>query len=157
MFIAYNNQRVDKPIGSCRQLFIDDDVIAAVKNVTRRQHTPRKHPANPLVERDTPWEHTPFFRTSAFNVIRDPADGVFKCWYEDMYEMFGGGFQFEDAAGGGEGAPQPHLLRPIGRWHYLGKAKTGPLPDRRSRHQYRDLGSGYAHRIAHGAAGRVRC
>ena len=102
MFIAYNNQRVDKPIGSCRQLFVDDDVIAAVKNVTRRQHTPRKHPANPLVERDTVWEHTPFFRTSAFNVIRDRVAGVFKCWYEDMYELFGGGFQFETPQGVGK-------------------------------------------------------
>ena len=102
MFIAYDNQRVDKPIGSYRQLFVDDDIIAAVKNVTRRQHTPRKHPANPLVERDTAWEHTPFFRTSAFNVIRDPADGGFRCWYEDMYEMFGGGFQFETPQGVGK-------------------------------------------------------
>ena len=72
-----------------RQLFIDDDVIACVRNVTRRQHTPKKHPQNPLIEHDQPWEVTPEFRLSTFNVIRDPADSLFKCWYVDFYDSFG--------------------------------------------------------------------
>ena len=40
------------------------------------------------MRRDQPWEDTPYFRTSAFDVVRDPADGLFKCWYEDVQNYF---------------------------------------------------------------------
>ena len=89
MFAAYSRNKVFKEIGTIRQLFIDDDVIAGVTNVARRQHVPTKHPDNPLIRKDQPWETTPYFRTSAFNVTRDPADGLFKCWYEDVQDYFG--------------------------------------------------------------------
>ena len=89
MNVAYTRDMMYKSIGNRRQLFIDDDVISAVHNISRRQHTPKKHPANPLIERDKPWEVVPYFRTSTFNVIRDPDDGLFKCWYEDYYDYFG--------------------------------------------------------------------
>ena len=89
MFIAYAQDKIFKDIGTSRQLFIDDDVVASVKNVTRRQHTPRKHPDNPLIKRDKPWEVTTYFRISCFNVIRDQADGLFKCWYQDFIDYFG--------------------------------------------------------------------
>ena len=89
MFVAYSKDWVYKDVGTKRQLFIDDDVVASVKNVTRRQHTPEKHPDNPLIQRDKPWEATTYFRTSCFNVIKDPADGLFKCWYQDFYDYFG--------------------------------------------------------------------
>ena len=89
MNVAYARDRIYKSIGNRRQLFIDDDVIAAVHNISRRQHTPVKHPENPLIERDKPWEVVPYFRTSTFNVIKDPVDGMFKCWYEDYYDYFG--------------------------------------------------------------------
>jgi hypothetical protein len=89
MIIAYSREWQYKEIGSNRQLFFDDDVIACVRNVKRTVHTPKKHPANPLMKRDKPWEVLPYFRSPCFNVIRDPADGLFKCWYEDQYEFFG--------------------------------------------------------------------
>ena len=89
MFAAHSRDRVFKEIGTTRQLFVDDEVIASVRNVKRTQHTPKKHPSNPLIRKDQPWETTPYFRTSAFNVIRDPADGLFKCWYEDVQNYFG--------------------------------------------------------------------
>ena len=88
MHVAYSRDKVYKDVGSRRQLFIDNDVIAVVKNVTRRQHSPEKHPDNPLIQRDKPWEGIPYFRSSTFNVLRDPADGLFKCWYSDFYEYF---------------------------------------------------------------------
>ena len=89
MYVAYSEDKVYKDVGTKRQLFIDNDVIAVVKNVTRRQHTPAKHPDNPVIKRDKPWEAATYFRTSCFNVIRDPADGLFRCWYEDFYGYFG--------------------------------------------------------------------
>jgi len=89
MYVAYSRDTVSKDVGTTRQLFVDDDVIAVVKNVTRRLHSPRKHPGNPLIVRDKPWEGATYFRTSSFNVIRDPAEDLFKCWYEDFYGYFG--------------------------------------------------------------------
>ena len=88
MYFSYSREHAFKEVGETRQLFIDDDVIASVQNITRRPHSPRKHPANPLIRRDQPWEDTPYFRTSGFDVIRDPADGLFKCWYEDVQNYF---------------------------------------------------------------------
>ena len=40
------------------QLFIDDYLIAAKHNVQRRYHPFRKHPDNPLIVLDQPWEGT---------------------------------------------------------------------------------------------------
>ena len=88
MYYSYSREHAFKEVGETRQLFIDDDVIASVQNITRRRHSPRKHPANPLIRRDQSWEDTPYFRTSGFDVIRDPADGLFKCWYEDVQNYF---------------------------------------------------------------------
>ena len=89
MVIAYSRERQYKDIGHARQLFVDDDLVARVRNVKRTQHIPRKHPANPLIQRDRPWEVVPYFRINTFNVVRDPDDGWFKCWYEDYYDYFG--------------------------------------------------------------------
>ena len=81
MYLAYSPEKIHKDIGQTRQLFIDDDLVAVVKNVTRRQHTPAKHPANPIIKRDREWEGIPYFRSCSFNVHRDPRDNLFKCWY----------------------------------------------------------------------------
>ena len=88
MNVAYTEDKVYKDVGDTPQLFIDDDVVAVVKNITRRQHTPVKHAANPLIQRDKPWEVTPYFRTSTFNVKHDTGANLFRCWYEDFYEYF---------------------------------------------------------------------
>lgn len=89
MFVAYTRDKVYKDVGTTRQLFIDDDVVAVVKNITRRQHSPQKHPANPLIKRDRPWEVVPYFRTSTFNVIWDQSAGLYRTWYDDFFEYFG--------------------------------------------------------------------
>src|SRR3990172_7335231 len=85
MYVAYAPDKVYKDVSTVRQLFIDNDVIAVVKNVTRRQHTPKKHPQNPLIRRDQPWEGNTYFRLSTYNVIWDQADARFKTWYQDFY------------------------------------------------------------------------
>ena len=85
MSVAYSEDQVFKYIGDSRQLFLDNHMVAAVKNLTRRQHTPQKHGSNPLISRDQPWEVNPYFRTSTFSVVQDASDGLFKCWYQDFY------------------------------------------------------------------------
>ena len=89
MNVAYAPDRFYKDVADTRQLFVDDDVVAFVHNVTRTQHSPIKRHENPLIRRDQPWEVIPYFRCPTFNVIQDPQDGVFKCWYEDYYDYFG--------------------------------------------------------------------
>ena len=86
MYVAYSEDKVYKDVGDTSQLFIDNDVIAVVKNVTKRQHTPKKHQDNPLIRRDKPWEGNTYFRTSCFNVAHDRANGMFQSWYQDFYE-----------------------------------------------------------------------
>ncbi len=89
MYIAYSREFQYKAVANRRQLFFDDDVVACVRNVKRTQHSPQKSAANPLVARDRPWEVVPYFRTPTFNVVKDPAQNLFKCWYEDYYDYFG--------------------------------------------------------------------
>ncbi len=76
-------------IGSQPQLFVDDVLIEAAQGLTRRWHKPRRHGNEPVIRRDRPWEQTLYFTYSNYVVIRDPADGLIKCWYEDLGEIDG--------------------------------------------------------------------
>ncbi len=64
------------------QLFIDDYWIADSANVTMTLHQPEKHPDNPLIRGDVPWEQAPYcFGT----VIYDHEESIFKIWYQSYY------------------------------------------------------------------------
>ena len=69
-------------IGKVAQYFFDNAVIEQVQDLTRVVHSPEKQ-AGPLVTKDRPWEHIPYFTCNTWNVIRDELGGEFKCWYED--------------------------------------------------------------------------
>lgn len=61
-----------------RQLFLDDYLIVSSKNVRRTVNRAKKHPANPLIDRDKPWEgRGPVFH----QVMRDEKTGKFRMWY----------------------------------------------------------------------------
>ena len=65
--------------GSQAQLFVDQMVVRSTDKVTFRLHPARKHPANPLVRADQPWEG---WGLSLYgNVIFDEAEKRFKMWY----------------------------------------------------------------------------
>ncbi len=70
-------------IGSRRQFFFDDLMLEQVQDVTRRHFRPEKITPEPLIKPDQPWEHVSLFACNGWNVILDPADNLFKCWYED--------------------------------------------------------------------------
>ena len=90
------NIRVSKTpvnVGRTVQLFVDDYMIEMAHFVTRTMHSPQKHPLNPLVKKDRPWEKVLYFRTNTFNVYQDNQEKLFKLWYEDLgwdYEGFMG-------------------------------------------------------------------
>lgn len=69
------------------QLFVDNWLIEQVDSVTRRWHKPKPLQNDPVLQADRPWEHTPYFTYSNYNVLRDPIDGLVKCWYEDLGPM----------------------------------------------------------------------
>jgi hypothetical protein len=74
-------------VGRQPQLFIDNWLIEQSDSVTRRWHQPKRVGDGPVLKADRPWEHTPYFTYSNFNVLKDPADGLIKCWYEDLGPM----------------------------------------------------------------------
>src|SRR3989442_11531565 len=70
-------------LGLKKQLFFDNLLVESVQDITREFHQPRKYEGNPLIVKDKPWEHVLYFRTSAYCVLQDPKDKLFKCWYAD--------------------------------------------------------------------------
>ena len=70
----------EQPIkmGRYRQLFVDNHVIAEMQGVRQVLNQPEKHPANPLLICDRPWEGlAPFVRT----VLLDDERETFRMWY----------------------------------------------------------------------------
>ncbi|MFB3902003.1 MAG: hypothetical protein ACE15E_00985 [Acidobacteriota bacterium] len=68
-------------IGSVRQHFFDDLILESVENIERAVHAPERHGADPVIRPDHPWEGIFECTVSAVAVLRDPRDGLFKCWY----------------------------------------------------------------------------
>jgi hypothetical protein len=65
--------------GSLAQLFVDQMVVRQADNVAFTLHPARKHPANPLMVADQPWEG---WRLEIYgNVIFDQEEQLFKMWY----------------------------------------------------------------------------
>lgn len=71
-------------VGSRRQLFIDDHVIAQSRNLKRSFHTARRH-GPPVLEPEHPWEGvgtSPWPSTYLFgDVIHDAERGCYRMWY----------------------------------------------------------------------------
>ena len=70
-------------IGREKQLLIDDLVIESAENICRTWHQPERSADGPLIKTDQPWENVAYFTVAGWQVIRDPKDGLFKCWYQD--------------------------------------------------------------------------
>ena len=66
-------------IGHRRQLFLDDWLIERADNVRRELQHPVKHPGNPVLRRDKPWDES---RCDLYgSVVRDQARGVLQLFY----------------------------------------------------------------------------
>ncbi len=65
--------------GSAAQLFVDQMVVRSADNVAFTLHPARKHPANPLMTADQPWEG--WMVQISGNVIYDHQEQLFKMWY----------------------------------------------------------------------------
>lgn len=66
-------------IGTEPQLFLDRVLVRSAERVSFTQHAAEKHPLNPLVKADRPWEG---WRLEIYgNVIYDAQEKLFKMWY----------------------------------------------------------------------------
>jgi len=61
------------------QLFLDDHLIARMDGLKRKLHRPIRHPANPLIVQDLPWERRMIEMYGT--VLYDEKLGKFRCWY----------------------------------------------------------------------------
>src|SRR5688572_20638846 len=63
-----------------RFLFLDDHIIARKEGVHRSAHQAVRHPTNPVMVREHPWEQT---RAQIYghSVIYDPEAGKFRMYY----------------------------------------------------------------------------
>ena len=79
LFRDLNDEIVaDAIIINGKQLFIDDYIIGELKGAEKVLNQPVKHPRNPLLVPDKPWEvNGPCYTT----VMYDEAEGIFKMWY----------------------------------------------------------------------------
>jgi len=65
-------------IGDAPQLFVDLDFVASLENVRQAFHSAEKHPGNPVLRKEMPWEQD---RGTWGSVIYDPDARIFKAWY----------------------------------------------------------------------------
>jgi len=72
------------------QLFLDDELIERKRLVQRAFHEAVKHPANPVLAPDRPWEmHGDGGSAVVYgDVLREP-DGLFRMWYLTHNKAFG--------------------------------------------------------------------
>jgi hypothetical protein len=80
MFKDLNDQILgDAIIINGKQLFIDDHIIGNIEGAEKMLNQPTKHPGNPLIVPDQPWEEG---GTSAYgSVMYDQQEKIFKIWY----------------------------------------------------------------------------
>jgi hypothetical protein len=71
-------------VGEDVQLFFDLDRIQMIQDATQVVHQPQRHPRNPLIRGDRPWEKVLYFVSSSGNVLYSPGEDLFRIWYEDL-------------------------------------------------------------------------
>jgi hypothetical protein len=65
-------------LGPHRQLFLDDRVVASSEGLRRTWHAARKHPHNPVMTREKPWEGKGPY---VYGSVHHDGLGQFKLWY----------------------------------------------------------------------------
>ena len=92
-----------------RKLFLDDTHVSEIRHLQFCPHRARKHPANPVVVREHPWEKVGI-QLYGRSVIYDPSGGRFRMYYL----AFQNNFDDRDA--------KPFMLNGVKRPHF------GPVP-----------------------------
>ena len=75
-FLERSQTRIRPPT---RNLFITNTHVRTLRHLTKTIHQPVKHPKNPIIKADKPWESRTLSHYGT--VLRDPNEGLFKYWY----------------------------------------------------------------------------
>jgi hypothetical protein len=95
------------PIGSRRQLLVDDWCIEQSENLVREQGIPVKHPNNPVLRRDKPWEAA---RCELYgSVVQDEAHGRLQMFYSAMSKPYDTRLGYAESTDGGITWTKPEL------------------------------------------------
>ena len=74
-------QAIVRDVGSLKQLFIDDYIIAEMEALTKTFHPTKKYPENPIFTPETRWEKNMDFGIPLYRVLYDEKEQVHKMWY----------------------------------------------------------------------------
>src|SRR4051812_41149794 len=77
---AAAQQEIVLDVGTRSQLFIDQHLVYESSGVSYTPHPARKHPGNPLMHADQPWEGW-YVTAFAGTVLFDEDERQFKMWY----------------------------------------------------------------------------
>jgi len=79
-FISMNDLRdIKNRNAQTRYLLLDNRIVDKTENVRLINGKVKKHPANPLLVADKPWEIA--FGNMYPSIIHDEGNEVYKCWY----------------------------------------------------------------------------
>ena len=81
------------PLTAARQLLVDDWVIDTARRVRRTLHPIRKHPDNPLVVPEHPWEGSAVL--GGGGIFRDERTGTFRMFYKAYCPVHGPAPKYE--------------------------------------------------------------
>ena len=76
---VYTEQKQEIILSNHPQLFLDDYIVARMENLRQEIHKPAKHPCNPLIVQDKPWEKRVIEIYGT--VLYEPETEKFRCWY----------------------------------------------------------------------------
>jgi hypothetical protein len=76
-----------RQIGARKQLFVDDYMVAETVHLSRTFHAAQKHPGNPILRGENPWEFPFSASISCPKVIYDTGLSQYRMWYETF--LFG--------------------------------------------------------------------
>lgn len=96
-----------RDIGTHRQLFVNDWIVGEMNGVKRTLGTWSKHPNNPVVKRDKPWEQS---RCELYgSCIWDPVHKRLQLYYTAMDEPYSGKLAYAESYDGGTTWIKPEL------------------------------------------------
>jgi hypothetical protein len=73
-------------LGKTHHLMLDDSLIESAENLTRLWHQPEKHPSNPVLLPDRPWE-AGGYAVVCGSVLHDAEENAFKIWYHSLNQL----------------------------------------------------------------------
>ena len=97
-FLPGSSHTAGIDVGHRKQLFIDDHAVESTEGVSRRLHRLERHPGNPVLVGDRPWERW-LVSPNGRAVLFDRETAEFKMWYmaSHMEEGAPGGFRYKVA------------------------------------------------------------